>query len=89
MPDINFFLPDLASAHGGDLDYALNLVHWLMLSLFVGWGLFFGFVLIRFRRSRNPAADYVGVKSKASTYLEGAVFVAEVVLGRTRLGRIP
>ncbi len=80
MPDINFFLPELASAHGGELDFTLNLVHWLMLVLFVGWGLFFLYVLVRFRRSRNPQADYVGVKSKASTWLEGAVFAAEVIL---------
>lgn len=80
MPDINFYLPDLASAHGAALDSTLNLVHWLMLILFVGWAAFIAFVLVRFRRSRNPHADYVGVKSKASSYLEGAVFLAEVVL---------
>lgn len=80
MPDLNFYLPELASQHGGALDHTLNLVHWLMLVLFVGWGLFFTFVIVRFRKGRNPRADYAGVKSHASTWLEVGVFAAEVVL---------
>ena len=73
-------LPELASAHGGELDHALGLVHWLMLLLFVGWILFFLYAIFRFRRARNPVADYVGVTSKTSTYLEVAVAIAEGVL---------
>jgi cytochrome c oxidase subunit 2 len=51
-----------------------------MLILFVGWGAFLTFCLIRFRRSRNPVANYAGVKSHASSYLEVAVAVVEAVL---------
>ena len=35
-----------ASAHAGEIDQMLVLVHWLMLVLFVGWGVFFLFVLV-------------------------------------------
>jgi cytochrome c oxidase subunit II len=80
MPDINFYLPQLASAEGAALDHTLNLVHWLMLVLFIGWGSFFAYVLYRFRAGRHPKADPVGVRTHASTWLEGAVFVAEVIL---------
>jgi cytochrome c oxidase subunit II len=73
-------LPKLASAHGGALDYSLGLVHVLMLVLFVGWGAFFLYTLFRFRKGRNPQADYVGVTSHRSTWLEGAVALAEAVL---------
>ncbi len=73
-------LPEIASAHGAELDEMLGWVHWLMLALFIGWGAFFIYTLIRFRASKNPKADYVGVKSHLSTYLEGAVAVIEVVL---------
>ncbi len=73
-------LPPLASAHGAEIDSTMGIVHWLMFALFIGWGAFFLFVLWRFRRSRNPVADYQGVKSHASTYLEIAVAVAEAVL---------
>jgi cytochrome c oxidase subunit 2 len=55
-------------------------VHWLMLVLFVGWTAFFGFVLFRFRRSRAPRADYHGVRGGWSSYLEGGVLLAEVLL---------
>ncbi len=72
--------PQLASAHGLALDQATAVVHWIMLALFVGWGGFFLFALFRFRKGANPVADYAGVKSKASTYLEVAVAVAEAFL---------
>ena len=66
-------LPPLASAHGGQIDGMLGWVHIFMLILFVGWGSFFVYCLFRFHRSRNPVANYTGVKSHASSYLEGGV----------------
>ncbi len=73
-------LPQLASEHGAQLDRALGVVHVLMAVLFVGWGAFFVYVLVRFRRGRNPTADHTGVTSHTSTWLEAAVAVAEAVL---------
>jgi cytochrome c oxidase subunit 2 len=73
-------LPQLASQHGAQLDRALGLVHVLMLVLFVGWGAFFAYVLVRFRRKRHPSADPAGVRSHASTWLEAGVAVAEALL---------
>ncbi len=73
-------LPPLASQHGAQLDQALGLVHVLMAVLFVGWGAFFAYVLVRFRRRRNPSADANGATSHASTWLEIGVAVAEALL---------
>ncbi|MEO8429724.1 MAG: cytochrome c oxidase subunit II [Verrucomicrobiota bacterium] len=73
-------LPVLASEHGKDVDNLIIYVHWLMIVLFVGWVAYFIYVLIRFRKSRNPTADYVGVKSHASNYIEGGVALAEGIL---------
>jgi cytochrome c oxidase subunit 2 len=73
-------LPPLASAHGGQIDGLIGWTHVFMLVLFVGWGGFFAYALIRFRRSRHPVADYTGVKSHASNYSEIAVAVVEAVL---------
>src|SRR5262245_63983562 len=73
-------LPVAASAHAGEVDRIMSLVHWLMLVLFVGWSIFFVYVLLRFRRSAHPRADYGGVRGRWSTWIEGAVLVAEVVL---------
>ncbi len=75
-----FPLPQLASQHGAALDHANDLVHWVMLVLFVGWSAFFAYVLWRFRAKRHPAADAKGVTSHTSTWLEGAVAVVEAVL---------
>ena len=73
-------LPVAASAHAAEVDRIMALIHWLMLVLFVGWSIFFLYVLVRFRRSAHPTADYRGVRGRWSTWVEGGVLVAEVVL---------
>ncbi len=70
-------LPPVASEHGRHVDDLIIYMHWLMAALFAGWLLYFAYALIRFRRSRNPKADYVGVRSHASSYLEVAVAAVE------------
>ena len=72
--------PVQASTHAAEVDQMTVLVHWLMLVLFVGWGLFFLFVLFRFNRRANPVANYTGAKGKISKGLEVAVAVIEVLL---------
>jgi cytochrome c oxidase subunit 2 len=73
-------LPALAATHGAQIDNMIGWVHVFMLVLFVGWGGFFTYCLIRFRRSRNPVANYTGVKSHASNYSEIGVAVVEAIL---------
>src|SRR5476649_219169 len=73
-------IPVAASAHAGEIDQMIVLVHWLMLVLFVGWGAFFLFVLVRFRRAANPKASYAGAKGKISKGTEVAVALVEVAL---------
>ena len=46
-------LPAQASAHAAEIDRMIALLHWLMAILFVGWGIFFIYTLIRFRQSKN------------------------------------
>jgi cytochrome c oxidase subunit 2 len=75
-----FPLPPQASAHAAATDTVIILVHGLMLALFVGWLCYFVFVLIRFRRGRQPRADYRGPRGRASHGVEMAVIVAEAVL---------
>jgi cytochrome c oxidase subunit 2 len=73
-------LPPLAATHGGQIDSLIGWTHIFMLILFVGWGGFFTYCLIRFRRSRNPVADYQGSTSHTSSYLEGGVLIVEMIL---------
>ena len=42
-------LPALASAHGGQIDSLIGWIHVFMLVLFVGWGGFIAYCLVRFR----------------------------------------
>jgi cytochrome c oxidase subunit 2 len=73
-------LPELASSHGGQIDSLLGWIHIFMLVLFVGWGAFIVYCLVRFRQSRNPVASYTGVTSNASKYSEVAVAIIEAIL---------
>lgn len=68
-----------ATEHGYQVDQMLEFVHWIMALLFVGWSIFFFTTLIKFHRSRNPKADYHGVRSKASTHVELMVVLVEAV----------
>ena len=74
------WLPVNGSAHGPELDQLTALLHWLMAILFVGWGLYFIVVLFRFRAGKNAKASYTGVRNHFSTYVEGGIVVAELIL---------
>ncbi len=73
-------MPPDVSTHGAEIDQLMLYMHILMILLFVGWSVFFVYLLIRFRASRNPVGNYVGMKGKFSKYLEIAVAVVEAVL---------
>jgi len=73
-------MPPLATAHGGQIDGLIGWTHIFMAILFVGWGGFFAYVLIRFRRSRHPVAHYPGLASHATSYVEAGVLVVEMIL---------
>jgi cytochrome c oxidase subunit II len=69
-----------ASLHGFAIDSMLEMLHWFMLILFVGWGSFYAYTVWRFRATKHPKASYVGATSHLPTKLEGGVLVLEVVL---------
>jgi cytochrome c oxidase subunit 2 len=73
-------LPELASKHGAEVDHLILYVHLLMGALFVGWLSYFLYAIFRFNNKSNPKANYVGVTSHLSTYIEGAVAIVEAVL---------
>jgi cytochrome c oxidase subunit 2 len=75
-----FGLPPNYSVQGVEIDQMIVWVHWLMAILFVGWGTFFIYTLFRYRRSKNPEADYTGVKKHYSKYAEIGVVCFEALL---------
>jgi cytochrome c oxidase subunit 2 len=74
------YLPELASKNGKAVDELMVYIHMLMLALFIGWILYFFYALYRFQSSRNHKADYHGVRSHASNYIELTVAAIEAVL---------
>lgn len=73
-------MPMDASEHGINIDQMLEFVHWKIFILFIGWSIFFVYVLFRFNQRRNPKANYYGAKTKITTHLEISVVVIEAVL---------
>ena len=73
-------LPVVASAHGSEIDRILMWVHILMFFLFIGWSSYFIMALFKFRKKKNPKADYEGVHSHVSTAVEIGVVIFEAVL---------
>ncbi len=73
-------IPENFSEHGGSVDHLIDLVHWFMLALFVGWTAFFLYACWRFWRKRNPKASYHGVQNHVTTHLEVGVAIFEAVL---------
>jgi cytochrome c oxidase subunit II len=73
-------LPPDFSTQGPQIDHLIYVVHYLMAILFVGWGIFFVYCLIRFRKKAGQKAIYQPIKGKFAKYSEVAVILAEAVL---------
>ena len=73
-------LPIMSSSHGHQIDTVIGWVHWLMIFLFVGWGIYLIYALFRFNSKSNPVADYNGMKSHFNQYVEIGVIVFEAFL---------
>jgi cytochrome c oxidase subunit 2 len=73
-------LPPDWSATGYQIDQLIVIVHWFMLALFLFWGSYFVYALVRFRAGRNPKASYAGTKAGWSKFMEVGIVLFEIVL---------
>lgn len=73
-------IPENFSEHGGGVDHMIDVVHYFMAALFVGWTLFFFYCCFRFWHRRQKGASYHGVRNHVSTHLEIGVVIIEAVL---------
>ena len=73
-------IPENFSLHGQQVDHMLDVVHWFMIALFIGWTIFFFYCIFRFWHRNQPKASYHGVKSHLSSHLEVGVIIVEAVL---------
>ncbi|TMA29766.1 MAG: cytochrome c oxidase subunit II [Deltaproteobacteria bacterium] len=75
-----WWLPVDVSTHGAKIDQLIAVLHWFMLLLFVGWGIFFVYCLWQYRARPGHLAIYAPVKAIATKYIEAFVVVVEVFL---------
>lgn len=73
----------LASKDGKAIDDLINVMHVFMAIIFVGWGIFFVYCLVKFRQRADHRANPVPVKAKISKYSEVgvALFEAAILVG--------
>ncbi len=79
-PQYGWWLPPNVSVHGADIDAMIIWIHWFMLALFVGWGIFIAYCLVRFRQRPGHEAVYAPIEARFSKWLEIGVAVAETVI---------
>src|SRR5262249_27070404 len=75
-----WWLPPNYSAHGAIFDQLIIILHVFMIVLFVGWGLFFIYCLIRFRQRPGHKASHDLPHSKLPKFLEVGVVVFEALV---------
>lgn len=75
-----FSIPKSYSAHGPQVDHMIDVVHWFMIVLFLGWTAYLAVALFRFRRSASPKASYHGLTNHVTSHIEIAVIIVEAVL---------
>lgn len=73
-------LPPEYSTHAAQVDYLIKFVHVLMAVLFVGWGIYFAYCLIKFRQRPGHKAMYEPVKAKVAKYAEIGVILIEAFM---------
>ena len=74
-----WWLPPDISVHVHEIDQIITLLHWFMALLFVGWGAFFLYTIFKFRQREGHKADYQGVRTHASSYVEAGIAFVEVI----------
>ncbi len=76
-------LPPNLSMHGAIIDQIIHIMHWFMAALFIGWGAFFIYCLIRFRQRPGHTASAAEPTTKFPKVLEIGVvlFEAAILIG--------
>lgn len=69
-----------AAEHGDAIDSMLEMLFWFMALLFVTWGSFYAYMLIRFHHKKHPKALYAGAATHFPSKVEGGIAVFEVVI---------
>ena len=74
-----FWFPPDVSTHGVQIDQLIDIVHWFMLILFVGWGIFFVYCLVKYRARPGHTAAYL-----PPAFKDAFVFGSYILIGLFR-----
>lgn len=69
-----------ATDYAKDGDSLINILHLFMIVLFVGWGVFFVYCLVKYRARPDRRASSTLIKAKISKYVEVGVAIFEAAL---------
>jgi cytochrome c oxidase subunit 2 len=76
----DYGLPSDVSTHGFAIDNLISTLHYFMALLFVGWGLYLVYCLVRFRERDGHEADVAPQHFSLPKYLEIGVVIFEACL---------
>ena len=76
----NWGLPAQASTYAPAIDWGIGLIHWVMVAMFVLWGSFMLYCLIRYRSAASRRAEYAEPGHLTSMIPDVAVVIFELVL---------
>jgi cytochrome c oxidase subunit 2 len=54
--NFNWGLPESASTYAGEIDWGIKAIHWAMLLIFVVWGVYLAYLLVRYKRRAGESA---------------------------------
>ncbi len=76
----NWGLPEAASTFAPEIDFGIKLLHWAMLIIFVLWGIFFTYLLIRYRKRPGVSVEAAEGGVWKSLLPDGFILVFELAL---------
>ena len=76
----NWGLPRAASSYAHEIDFLIGLLHWVMVLIFVLWGIFFVYCLVRYRARDGHRGTYHQTGENASLIPDALVLAFEIWL---------
>lgn len=80
MFNYSWGLPIAASSYAHKIDWSLHLLHIVMIAIFVIWGIYMAYCLIRYRRREGVPADYRHPSPLANYIPDGLILAFDIWL---------
>ena len=74
------WLPEPVSSYAGEIDWLMNVLHVVMVGIFVVWGVYFVYCLVAYRSGNGHGATYHQTGEKASFIPDGLILAFEMWL---------